>query len=56
MTDFYVYVRDKYFCVLVPKEKKEARENPCGLPNTDTDFCEYVRSTDFRAYLKEEGR
>ena len=36
------------------KKGREARDNPCGLPNTDTDFCEYVRSTDFRAYL--EGR
>ena len=36
------------------KKGREARENPCALPNTDTDFCDYVRSTDFRAYL--EGR
>ena len=36
------------------KKGREARDNPCGLPNIDTDFCEYVRSTDFRAYL--EGR
>ena len=36
------------------KKGREARDSPCGLPNTNTDFCEYVRDTDFSAYL--EGR
>ena len=37
MTDFYVYVRAKYFSVYVHGRKKsEKREdNPYGLPNTD---------------------
>ena len=61
-------VRDKYFCVYVQGRKEErnqgkkAVDKPCGLPYTDTDFCRYVRYTDFRANVKgrkeggKEGR
>ena len=34
------------------KEGRKAGDNPCGLPNTDADFCEYVRDTDFSAHLE----
>ena len=44
-TDFYVYVRDKYFFVYVlgGKEERKRRktgDNPCELPSKD--FCGYV--------------
>ena len=55
-TDFYVYVRDKYFFVYVlgGKERKRRKktDNPCELPSKD--FCGYVRDTDFSAHV--EGR
>ena len=34
------------------KKGREARENPCALPNTDTDFRGYVRAKDFSAYVE----
>ena len=34
--------------------KKEGKRYPGQLPDTDTDFCGYVRAKDFRAYV--EGR
>lgn len=34
--------------------KKEGKRYPHQLPNTDTDFCGYVRAKDFSAYV--EGR
>ena len=53
-TDFYVYVRDKYFCVYVHgrKDGRKAGDNFCELPNIDTDFCWYVRDKDYCAYVK----
>ena len=36
------------------EEKKEGKKYPRQLPNTDTDFCGYVRAKDFSAYV--EGR
>ena len=51
MTGIYLYVRDKYFYVYVngrkAKKRRKAGDNPCGLANTD--FCGYVRDTDFSA-------
>ena len=58
MTDFYVYVRDKYFPVYM-KGRKEGRnqarkaiEKPCGLAHTDKDFCICIGYTDFSPYVK----
>ena len=56
---FYVYVRDKYFCV---QEGRKDGDKPCGLAHTDTDFWIQVGYTDFSAYVKgrknrgKEGR
>ena len=64
MTDFYVYVRDKYFPVYM-KGRKEGRnqarkaiEKPCGLAHTDKDFCICIGYTDFSPYVKrrKDGR
>ena len=55
-TDFYVYVRDKYFFVYVHGRKDERKgrrkvgDNPCELPSKDS--CGYLR--DFSACV--EGR
>ena len=38
----FVYVNGKS-----KKEGRQAGDNPCGLANTDRDFCGYVRDTDF---------
>lgn len=56
-TDFYIYVRDKYFRVYVKGRKKEikkrkAQDKPCGSAHTDTDFWIWVGYTDFSAYMK----
>ena len=57
-TDFYVYVRDKYFHVYVKRRKEErnqerkAKGKPCGLAHSDTDFWILVGYTDLSAYVK----
>lgn len=36
------------------KEGQKVEDNPCGLANTDTDFCGCVRDTDFSAQAEGE--
>ena len=63
-TDFYVYIRDKYFHVYVKRRKEErnqerkAKDKPRGLAHSDTDFWILVGYTDFSAYVKgrKDGR
>ena len=38
------------------KKGRKAGDNPCGLPTTDADFCEYVRDTDFSAHLERRKK
>ena len=57
-TDFYVYVRDKYFFVYVlgGKERKRRKktDNPCELPSKD--FCGYVRDRFQYTCGRKEGK